>query len=57
VCVSVFFNVGVCFFVGWGGGGGGGGGHALAQSVEALSYKSGGRGFNSPWYYGNFSLT
>jgi hypothetical protein len=32
-------------------------GHALAQLVEALRYKSEGRGFDSRWYHWNFSLT
>jgi len=32
-------------------------GHAVAQSVEALRYKSEGRGFDSRWCHWNFSLT
>ena len=32
-------------------------GHAVAQFVEALRYKSGGRGFNSQCCHRNFSLT
>jgi hypothetical protein len=36
---------------------GGGGLHAVAQLVEALRYKPRGRGFDSLWYYWNFSLT
>ena len=32
-------------------------GHAVAQSVEALRYKSEGRGFDSQWCHLNFSLT
>ena len=32
-------------------------GHALAQLVEALRYKSEGRGFDSRWFPWNFSLT
>ena len=32
-------------------------GHAVAQLVEALRYKSEGRGFDSRWYHWNFSLT
>ena len=32
-------------------------GHAVAQLVEALRYKSEGRGFDSRWYQWNFSLT
>jgi hypothetical protein len=32
-------------------------GHAVAQLVEALRYKSEGRGFNSRWFYWIFSLT
>ena len=32
-------------------------GHAMAQLVEALRYKSEGRGFDSRWYHWNFSLT
>ena len=31
--------------------------HAVAQLVEALRYKSEGRGFDSRWCYWNFSLT
>jgi len=31
-------------------------GHAVAQLVEALRYKSEGRGFYSRWCYWNFSL-
>ena len=31
-------------------------GHAVAQLVEALRYKSEGRGFDSRWYNWNFSL-
>jgi hypothetical protein len=31
--------------------------HAVAQLVEALSYKPEGRGFDSRWCYWNFSLT
>jgi len=32
-------------------------GHAVAQSVEALRYKSEGRGLDSRWCHWNFSLT
>jgi len=32
-------------------------GHAIAQLVEALRYKSKGRGFDSRWCHWNFSLT
>jgi len=32
-------------------------GHAVAQLVEALRYKSEGRGFDSRWCHCNFSLT
>jgi hypothetical protein len=32
-------------------------GHAVAQLVEALRYKSEGRGFDSLWCNWNFSLT
>jgi len=32
-------------------------GHAVAQLVEALRYKSEGRGFDSRWCQWNFSLT
>jgi len=32
-------------------------GHAVAQLVEALRYKSEGRGFDSRWCHLNFSLT
>jgi len=32
-------------------------GHAAALLVEALRYKSEGRGFDSRWYQQNFSLT
>ena len=32
-------------------------GHAVAQLVEALRYKSEGRGFDSQWCDWNFSLT
>jgi hypothetical protein len=32
-------------------------GHAVAQLVEALRYKSEGRGFDSRWCYWLFSLT
>ena len=32
-------------------------GHAVAQLVEALSYKLEGRGFDSRWCHWNFSLT
>ena len=32
-------------------------GHAVAQLVEALRYKSEGRGFDSRWCHWNFSLT
>ena len=32
-------------------------GSAVAQFVEALRYKSEGRGFDSRWYPWNFSLT
>ena len=32
-------------------------GHAVAQLVEALPYKSEGRGFDSRWCHWNFSLT
>jgi hypothetical protein len=31
--------------------------HAVAQLVEALSYKPEGRGFDSRWCHWNFSLT
>ena len=31
--------------------------HAMAQLVEALSYKQKGRGFDSRWCYWKFSLT
>jgi len=31
--------------------------HAVAQSVEAMSYKPQGRGFVSRWYHWNYSLT
>jgi len=31
--------------------------HAVAQLVEALCYKSEGRGFDSRWCHWNFSLT
>ena len=31
--------------------------HAVAQFVEALCYKSEGRGFDSRWCHWNFSLT
>ena len=31
--------------------------HAVAQLVEALRYKSEGRGFDSRWCHSNFSLT
>ena len=31
--------------------------HAVAQLVEALRYKSEGRGFDSRWCHWNFSLT
>ena len=33
------------------------GGHAVAQLVEALRYKSEGRGFDFPWCHWNFSFT
>ena len=33
------------------------GGPAVAQSVEALRYKSEGRGFDSRWRHWNFPLT
>ena len=33
------------------------GGYAVAQLVEALRYKSEGRGFDSRWCHWNFSLT
>ena len=33
------------------------GGYAVAQLVEALRYKSEGRGFDSQWCHYNFSLT
>jgi len=36
---------------------GGFGGYAVAQLVEALRYKSEGRGFDSRWCHWNFSLT
>jgi len=36
--------------------GGEGGGHEMAQLVEALRYKPGGRGFDSRWFHWNFSL-
>jgi hypothetical protein len=36
---------------------GGGGGHLMAQLVEALLYKTEGRGFDFRWCYCNFSLT
>ena len=32
-------------------------GHAVAQLVEALRYRSEGRGFDSRWCHWNFSLT
>ena len=32
-------------------------GHAVAQLVEALRYKSEGRGFDSQWFHWIFSLT
>jgi hypothetical protein len=32
-------------------------GHAVAQLVEALSYKPVGRGFDFQWCHWNFSLT
>jgi hypothetical protein len=32
-------------------------GHAIEQLVEALRYKSEGRGFDSRWCHWNFSLT
>jgi hypothetical protein len=32
-------------------------GQAVAQLVEALRYKPEGRGFDSRWFYWNFSLT
>jgi len=32
-------------------------GHTVVQLVEALRYKSEGRGFNSQWCHWNFSLT
>jgi len=32
-------------------------GHAVAQLVEALRYKSEGRGFDSRWCHWNFPLT
>jgi hypothetical protein len=32
-------------------------GHAVAQLVQALRYKPKGRGFDSRWCHGNFSLT
>ena len=32
-------------------------GHAVTQMVEALRYKSEGRGFDSRWSHWNFSLT
>ena len=35
----------------------GGGRTAVAQLVEALRYKSEGRGFDSRWCHWNFSLT
>jgi len=41
-----FMNVICCFM-----------GHAVAQLVEALRYKSEGRGFDSRWCHWNFSLT
>ena len=34
-----------------------GGGHAVAQLGEALCYKPEGRGFDSRWYYWDFSLS
>jgi hypothetical protein len=36
---------------------GGYAGYAVAQLVEALRYKSEGRGFDSRWCHWNFSLT
>jgi len=33
------------------------GGHTVAQLVEALRYKSEGRGFDSRWCHWNFLLT
>jgi len=35
----------------------GGGGHVVMLLVEALRYKSEGRGFDSRWCHWNFSLT
>jgi len=32
-------------------------GYVVAQLVDALHYKSEGRGFDSRWYHWNFSLT
>jgi hypothetical protein len=32
-------------------------GHPVAQFVEAQRYKPEGRGFNSPWFHCDFSLT
>jgi hypothetical protein len=32
-------------------------GHVVAHLVEALPYKSEGRGFDSRWFYWNFLLT
>jgi len=44
----IIFSV-FCYFTPWG--------HAVAQLVEALRYKSEGRGFDSRWCNWNFSLT
>ena len=41
------FMESVCMYVGY----------AVAQLVEALRYKSEGRGFDSRWCHWNFSLT
>ena len=32
-------------------------GYAVAQLVETLCYKPEGRGFDTPWFHWNFSLT
>ena len=32
-------------------------GHAIVQLIEALRYKSEGRGFDSRWCHWNFSMT
>jgi hypothetical protein len=50
--LTIFFSVSKnpkCAHVSWG--------HAVAQLVEALLYKSEGRGLDSRWCHWNFSLT